>query len=69
MGIIGGNQAQQNVSRGQAATAPVKDQAITHASPAFEAWLQGYRQRLEQACERAALQAVSASDGGSQHEH
>ncbi len=68
MGIIGGNRARQNVSVSQTAT-PVREQATTHASPAFEAWLQGYRLRLEQACERATLQAVSAADGCSQHEH
>jgi hypothetical protein len=31
----------------------VKSQELGKASPAFDAWLQAYRKRLEEACRRA----------------
>jgi hypothetical protein len=56
--IIGGQPAPSVLSRATK-TRPVTIQGLANVSPAFEAWLQAYRRRLEQLCERASSQAVS----------
>ena len=40
-------------------TGPVTSEQLAGVSPAFEAWLQAYRRRLEEGCERASSRAVS----------
>ena len=43
----------------------VKSQELAKASPAFDAWLQAYRKRLEEACQRAkSLPASLANANG-----
>ena len=56
--IIGRQSARSALSRATK-TRPVTIQGLANVSPAFEAWLQAYRRRLEQLCERASSQAVS----------
>src|SRR5262245_18240502 len=48
--IIGRQPAQRSAVSGPTETGPVTSQGLTNVSPAFEAWLQAYRRRLEQVC-------------------
>ena len=56
--IIGRQSSRSALSRATK-TRPVTVQGFANVSPAFEAWLQGYRRQLEQLCERASSQTVS----------
>jgi hypothetical protein len=60
IGIIGRQWAQRRLFGRPARAGHVASQRLAHVSPAFEAWLQAYRERLEQVCERASARAVSA---------
>ena len=60
IGIIGRQWAQRSALGRPTKTGPVASQGLSNVSPAFEAWLQAYRRRLEQVCERASSRAVSA---------
>ena len=53
---IDGRQPAQKASSMVTKTESVISQGLV--SPAFEAWLQAYRRRLEQACERPRLPAA-----------
>jgi hypothetical protein len=59
IGIISRQSARSASSRATK-TGPVTSQGLAYVSPAFEAWLQAYRRRLEQVCERASSRAVPA---------
>jgi hypothetical protein len=59
--IIGRQAAQRSAFSSPTKTGPVKGQALANVSPAFEAWLQAYRRRLEQLCEGANSRGESAA--------
>jgi hypothetical protein len=43
----------------------VKSQELAKASPAFDAWLDAYRERLEEACQRANPRPAIARNANS----
>jgi hypothetical protein len=56
--MLGGHGMQRMAFPNEWAPKVVKSQEPAKASPAFDAWLQAYRKRLEEACQRAGCRPV-----------
>lgn len=67
IGMIGSDQTQRRASGSLDGTGSGESRALANVSPAFEAWLQGYRRRLEEICEdknpRASSVRSQIADG------
>jgi hypothetical protein len=57
---MGRTSAQRNALSSVTTPWAVNTEARANMSPAFEAWLQAYRTRLEQACEGPNARRISA---------
>ena len=59
IGTIGRHEMQRTAFPNERAPKLVKSQELVKASPAFDAWLQAYRKRLEEACQPANSRPAS----------
>ena len=59
LGTIGRPRTQRSALRNGSEPEPLNSPMIAKASPAFDQWLQAYRKRLEEACQRTNSGRVS----------